>query len=119
MRSLIKLFTFTIIVGAAIFPVYAFASSDSGFKASGEGTGTVSGWTISNVHYQLSGKSALAEGVSFDLDAPAGTVSVKLSTTSATYASCTNVTAYHWQCDFPAGVRMSDMDVLNVIAVGN
>ena len=119
MRNLIKLFTFIIFVGAVLFPLYAFASSDSEAEISGEGTGTISGWTTSNVQYQLSNDPSLVKSVSFDLDAPAGTVSVKLSSQSAVFTSCTNVSAYHWQCDFSAGVSLASMDELRVIAVGN
>jgi hypothetical protein len=99
--------------------MYAFASSSSGANVSGEGAGTISGWTTSNVHYQLSEDPALVKSVSFDLDAPAGRVSVKLSSKSTAYTSCTSVTAYHWQCDFPSGVSLASIDELRVIATGN
>jgi hypothetical protein len=119
MRSVIKLFIFSILVGAILFPIYAFASSNSGANVSGEGIGMISGWTTSNVHYQLSQDPARVKSVSFDLDAPAGRVSVKLSSKSAAYTSCTNLTAYHWQCDFPSDVSLASMDEFRVIAVGN
>jgi hypothetical protein len=119
MRSLIKLFTFIVFIGAAIFPIYAFASSDSGVKASGEGAGAISGWTTSDIHYQLSSDPSLVKSVTFDLDAPTRTVSVKLDSNSATYTNCINMSVYHWQCDFPTGVSLSSMDEFHVIAVGN
>lgn len=119
MRSVIKLFTFIVLIGIGLFPIYAFASSDSGVKASGEGTGLISGWTTFNVDYQLANDPAFVNSVSFDLDAPAGTVSVKLSSRSTVYTNCINVNAYHWQCDFPSGVSIASMDELRVIAVGN
>ena len=119
MRSLIKLFVFIIFIGVAVFPIYAFASSNSGVQASGEGASSISGWNTSNIHYQLSGDPSFVKSVTFDLDAPAGTVSVRLNSESAAYANCTNVNVYHWQCDFPAGVRISSMNEFRVIAVGN
>ena len=119
MKSLIKLFTFIIFIGTVIFPVYAFASSNSEIKASGEGTGAISGWTTSNINYQLSSDPSLVKSVSFDLDGPASTVSVKLSSNSTAYANCTNVNVYHWQCDFTGGVSLSSIDEFHVIAVGN
>ena len=119
MKSLIKLFALIVFAGVAIFPVYALASSSSGVNVSGEGAGTISGWTTSNVHYQPSNDPSRVESVSFDLDAPAGTVSVKLSSTSTAYASCINLNAYRWQCDFPSGVSIGSMDEFRVIAVGN
>lgn len=119
MRSVIKLFTFILLIGVVLFPVYAFASSDSGVKASGEGTGLISGWITSNVHYQLAHDPSLVKSVSFDLNAPAGQVSVKLISKSTAYTNCTNVNAYHWLCDFPSDVSISSMDEFRVIAVGN
>ncbi len=119
MKTVIKLFTFVILIGAVLFPIYAFASSQSEAKVSGEGAGTISGWTTSNIHYQLSDDPAFVKSVGFDLDAPAGTVSVKLSSQSTVYANCTNLNAYHWQCDFPSGVSLTSLDELRVIAAGN
>lgn len=119
MGSPIKLFAFVIFVGAAIFPIYAFASSNSEPGTFGESTGTISGWTVSNIDYQLSDNPSFVKSVNFDLDAPARTVSVKLDTKSNVYANCTNVSTYHWQCDFPAGVRLSSMDEFRMVAVGN
>ncbi|RPI94644.1 MAG: hypothetical protein EHM40_05820 [Chloroflexi bacterium] len=119
MISLIKLFAVIVFAGVAIFPVYAFASSSSGAKASGEGAATISGWTTSDVHYRPSNDPSRVESVNFDLDAPASTVSVKLSSTSTAYTSCTNLNTYHWQCDFPSGVSIASMDEFRVIAVGN
>jgi hypothetical protein len=119
MRILIKLFTFVLFIGTAVFPIYAFASSNSEVKAAGEGTGAISGWTTSNINYHLANDPAWVKGVSFDLDGPANTVAVKLNSNSTTYANCTNVDGYHWYCDFASGVNLSSMDEFRVIAVGN
>lgn len=119
MRNLIKLFTFTILLGAALFSIYASASSNSGTKASGEGTAPISGWEVSNIHYQLANDPSLVKAVSFDLDAPASSVSVKLNSNSTTYTSCTNLNNYNWQCNFSEGISLSSMDEIHVIAVGN
>jgi len=119
MKNLIKLFAFIAFLGLSIFPAYGFASSNSGPKASGEGVGVISGWTVSEIKYQLSSDSALVSGVSFELDGAAGTVSVKLNSSSTQYTNCINTNGYHWQCDFPAGIGLADMDELQVIAVGD
>ncbi|MBK9928017.1 MAG: hypothetical protein IPP66_22325 [Anaerolineales bacterium] len=117
-KSLFTLFIFCVAIGIIIFPVYAFASTDSGPQASGEGIGTISGWVVSNVEYQSSNDPSLVGGVSFDLDKAAGNVSAKISSTSQ-YANCSNVYEYHWRCDFPAGISIASMDKLHVIATGN
>jgi hypothetical protein len=119
MRSLIKLFTFAIFIGAAVFPIYALASSPSEVKASGEGAGMISGWSTSNINYQLANDPALVSGVTFDLDGPANTVSVKLNSSSTAYTSCINVSAYRWECNFPTGISLASMDEFRVIAMGN
>ena len=119
MKNLIKLFAFIAFLGLVMFPTYAFASSNSGTKTSGEGVGTISGWMVSEIKYQLSSDPSLISSVSFDLNGAAGTVSVKLNSSSAAYTDCTNTNGYHWQCDFTAGVSLSSMDEFHVIAVGN
>ena len=119
MKNLFKLFVFTAILGIVIFPTYAFASSNSGMPASGEGVGTISGWEVSEVNYRLSSDPSLVSGVNFDLNGAADTVSVKLNSASAAYTNCTNTNGYHWQCDFPGGISLSSMDEFRVIAVGN
>lgn len=119
MKSLMKLFLYTSFVGAAVFPIYAFAAADSGSEIAGEGTGTISGWTTSNIHYQLASDPSLLNSVSFDLDAPASSVSISLSSTNAVYTSCARVHGYHWQCDLVLAIPVSSLDELRVIAVSN
>lgn len=119
MSNLIKLFALFLFLGAIIFPISAFASSHSGMGISGEGAAPISGWTVSNISYQVADSSALVNSVTFDLDAPARNVSVKLNSQANTFTPCTNTGAYHWQCSFQIGVQVSDMDEFRIIAVGN
>jgi len=119
MKSLFKLYVTCIVIGIVAFPVYAFASSNSGPAASGEGASTISGWVVSNLSYQLANDPSFVSGVSFDLDGTAGTVSVKLNSSGASYTACTNTYEYHWQCDLSSGMRLSDMSEFRVIAAGN
>ncbi|HEX9331690.1 MAG TPA: hypothetical protein VF896_07370 [Anaerolineales bacterium] len=119
MKSFFKLYVICIVIGIVAFPVYAFASSNSGPAASGEGASTISGWVVSNLSYQLANDPSFVSGVSFDLDAAAGTVSVKLNSSGAVYTACTNTYGYHWQCDLSSGVKLSDMNEFHMIAAGN
>ena len=119
MSNLIKLFAFLIFLGAILFPISAFASSNTGGGISGEGAAPISGWTVSNISYQLVNNSSMVNGVTFDLDAPAKDVSVRLNSQSNAFTACANVGANHWQCNFQAGVQVSSMDEFRVIAVGN
>jgi hypothetical protein len=118
MRNLVKLFAFLLFLGAVLFPVSAFASSNSGAEISGEGTAPISGWTVSNIHYQLSDNPSFVAGVAFDLDSPAGRVSVKLVSSETEFSNCTNPGGNHWECRVQ-GVGVASMDEFRVIAVGN
>jgi len=119
MTNLFKLFAFVALIGIVIFPTVAFASSNSGMHTSGEGVGAISGWAISNLKYQSSADPSMVSGVNFDLDGAANRVSVKLTSSDVQYTNCTNINDYHWQCDFPAGARISGLDEFHVIAIGN
>jgi len=119
MKSLFKLYVICIVIGIVAFPVYAFASSNSGPAASGEGAATISGWVVSNLSYQLANDPSFVSGVSLDLDGAASTVSVKLNSSGAIYTTCSNTYEYHWQCDFSSGAKLSEMNEFRVIAVGN
>ena len=118
MRNLFTLFAFLLFLGAILFPVSAFASSNSSAEISGEGVAQISGWTVSNIHYELSDDPTFVAGVAFDLDAPAGRVAVKLNSSESTFSDCTNYGANHWECSIQ-GVSVSGMDEFRVIAVGN
>ncbi len=119
MYNLIKLFAFALILGVALFSVPAFASSHSGVEISGEGVSQISGWVVSNVSYQLAENPSQVKSVSFDLNAPAGYVSVKMVSNSMDFSTCSNRGGYHWQCDLHANVTISSMDEFRVVATGN
>jgi hypothetical protein len=85
----------------------------------GEAAVAVSGWAISNIDYQYADDPSLLRSVTFDLDAPAEQVAVKLNASSTEFAACTNVGEFHWQCSFSTGVKLSSMDEFRVIAVGD
>ena len=119
MKSLVKLFAFALFLGIVVFTMSAFASSNSGPNLAGEAAMPISGWVISNLDYQYSDNPSIINSVTFDLDAPAEQVAAKLVSSSTEFAACTNVGGYHWQCNFHAGVEISSMDEIRVIAVGD
>lgn len=119
MRITIKLFAFSLLLGIIVFPISAFAASNAGPNVAGEAAVPISGWAIANLDYQTADDPSLVTSVTFDLDAPADKVSVKLESQATEFAACTNVGGYHWQCNFQAGVKVSSMDEFRVIAVGN
>jgi hypothetical protein len=119
MRNLSKLTAFILFLGAVVFPVSAFASSNSGVEALGEGAAPISGWVVSDISYQLSDNPSFVRSVTFDLDAPAKNVSVKLNSGTNEFAACMNISRYHWQCSFHAGIQVSSMDEFRLVAVDN
>lgn len=116
MSNLFRFFLFGILAGIAIFPIHAFASSNTGASVGGEGAGIISGWDVSNINYQPSSDPGRIASVEFDLNSPARKVSVKLVLDGSSYYQCANTGAYHWQCDLAGGVEISSMDEVRVIA---
>ena len=97
---------------------YAYADSNTmGAPAGGEGSGAVSGFVASDVHYDLvSGNPSVVEGVSFSLDVqpPAGsTLEVSLDG-GGTWSPCT-ASAADVDCSTPA-TPLSGVGELKVVA---
>ncbi len=116
MGNLFRFFLFGILAGIVILPIHAFASSNTGTPAGGEGAGIISGWDVSNISYEPSSDPTRVVRVEFDLNGPARNVSGKLVSGDSTYYQCANTGAYHWQCDLAGGVEISSMDEVRVIA---
>jgi hypothetical protein len=97
---------------------YAFTASNTvpGSK-SGSGSGTVSGYAVSNVAYQLSASTpSNIDNVTFTLDAAATTVKAKVVSGSSTYTSCSVAGGTDVTCDFSPDVTVASADQLSVIA---
>ena len=96
---------------------YAFAASNTvpATKA-GAGIGVVSGYTVSNIVYNLdTSNTTNLTSVEFDLDAAATTTRIKLVAAGTTWYSCSN-TLLHWTCAVSPSVALSTVDQLNVVA---
>jgi hypothetical protein len=105
---------------ALAFAAYAFTASNTvPATQAGDGSGAITGYTVSNIAYQLEAASpANIDSVSFDLSATAGTVKVKVVNASATYTNCTNTSGNSWSCDFSAGSQtVLSANEFRVIAV--
>ncbi len=101
--------------------VYGFAASNTvGASAAGDGSAAISGYTISNIHYNLNATNpATIDSMTFTV-APAipagGAVHVKLISTGTTYTSCTVTAGTNVSCTFAGGVPVLNADELRVIA---
>ena len=103
---------------------YAFAAANTVPESgAGDGSGTISGYTITNVTYDtMNGDTdpSTLDTVTFDI-APTGSasapteVSVKLVSSSTTWFSCTNTSGTTWSCTI-TGVNTLAADELRVVA---
>jgi hypothetical protein len=96
---------------------YAFTATNVvPAKKAGDGRGTVSGYTISNVVYTLDNSSPQnIASWQFDLDAAASEVRSKLVSSSSTYTACVHGAGFHWTCTLSTTIVSADQ--LRVIAV--
>lgn len=95
---------------------FAFAASNTvpGSYA-GEGSSTTSGYTVSNVVYNLNATTpSNIDSVTFALNASAATVKIRLVTTGS-YFNCTNTSGFNWSCT-TTGVTVAAADELRVVA---
>lgn len=110
------------IVAALAVAAFGFAASNSvpGSRA-GDGSGTVSGYTVSNIDYNLNTSNpADIDSVSFTLDASAGDVYAALVDSANTILgwsqACTNLGGNNWTCDFSPDVPVLPVTSLRVVA---
>ncbi|MEK6754014.1 MAG: hypothetical protein AABZ00_17280 [Chloroflexota bacterium] len=99
---------------------YAFAAANTvpATKA-GDGTGAVSGYTITSVVYTLNGTTPTTlDSVSFDLGAAATQVKAQLVATSGTWYACTLTAGTTWSCT-TTGLTVTSIDQLRVVAASN
>lgn len=98
---------------------YAMTSSNTFASAppkSGSGTGAISGFAVSNVHYELEAINPTAySAVTFDLDGIAGEVRAKVLGTATTFSTCSVTTGTSWTC--PITNTVAESDSLTVIAI--
>lgn len=111
-----------VIVAAAAalaFAAYAFTASNTvPASKAGDGSGGITGYTVSSIAYSLETDARYIDSVSFTLDAAAGTVKAKLVNASTTFTDCTNTGGNNWSCDFAAGSQtVLSADELRVVAV--
>ena len=112
-----------IIAAAAALALTAYAFTAGNTFAdpnnrAGDGSQNITGYEVSNIEYQLSSANpANIDSVSFDLDAAAGTVKVKVDASATDYTNCTGGPITGWTCNFLSDPAVVDADQFRVIAV--
>ena len=103
------------VVGGGSF-AYTASNTVGGTRA-GDGAGTISGYSVSNVSYTNDATTPTEiDVVTFDLDAAASTVKAKATSAGTSYTACQNTAATTWTCDFSPNVAVGAADQLSVVA---
>jgi hypothetical protein len=107
-----------VLVAAAVLAVSAsmtsaYTSTATGARG-GQGAGSVSGYAVSAVHFEL-GAGAAVSGVGFRL-APLGARSVHVQLAAGGPWFACSVAAGHAACPLPAGTSAAGADRLSVVA---
>ena len=99
---------------------YAFAAANTvPDTQAGDGSGTISGYTVSNIVYNLNSSDPSAlDSVDFTLSAAAANAQIKLVSAGSTWYTCTVVLGNDWTCA-TSGATVVSMDELRVVATSN
>lgn len=103
-----------LVLSAASFGL-AYSINDA--EITDKDNGMISGWKISNIHYQLGNNVAQLRSVEFDLDKPADLIWVAFTENPTSYFPCVNTMADHWICDVQE-TKVADMNQLRVVGTG-
>jgi hypothetical protein len=121
MRTLIgrSRFLGALVVAAAMASgAYAFTATNTvPASNAGSGSGTISGYTVSAIAYQLNATTpSNVDSVTFTLSANAATAKAKIVSGSSTYTSCSIAGGVNVTCDFSPDIAITTADQLSVIA---
>lgn len=118
-RRLVLIAALAMLASVAVYGLAASNTVPSGQV--GDGAGTISGYTVSDVTYTLNATtpSSLDE-VHFTLDASASTVKIKLVSAGSTWYTCALDTSTvgepnDWECD-TTGATVAASNELKVVA---
>ena len=103
------------VAGGAFTATNTFGAGGAG--AAGDGSAAISGFTITNVQYQLGANAAILAGVSFTLAPAASSAQVKVVSTATAFTPCTLTSGGTVAtCTFTTQPTVASADQLRVIA---
>ena len=107
-----------VVAGAMGTAAYAFTATNTvPASSAGSGSGTISGYTVSAVAYQLNATTPTdVDSVTFTLNANATTAKSKIVSGSTSYTSCTIAGGVNVTCNFSPDIAITTADQLSVIA---
>ena len=116
-KSAIKVFLIAIVVFSFATVAYASAAANTvPASKAGDGSGAITGYTVSAIHYVLNSTPTTIDSVTFTLNsAPVAgsTIKIKLVAAGSTWYTCTNVTTAV-TCT-TTGAAVSPADSLEVV----
>ncbi len=122
-RINLRLLVILAIIAIMATAAYGFAASNTvPTSRAGDGSGQISGYKVSGIHYTMDNASpANISAVAFTLNQPASTVQVKLMSSGDTWHACSptgsaTAPATDWTCSNITGVTVVDADNLEVAA---
>ena len=120
-----KVLSIIVIVIVLAVSAYAFAAANTvpATKA-GDGSGVISGYTVSNVAYNLNSTDPTSlDSVDFTLSAAATQAQIKLVAAGSVWYACDDgvSSGINWTCDTTVGTQatMGTVDELKVVAASN
>ena len=121
----LKVLSIVVVVIVLAVSAYAFAAANTvpATKA-GDGAGAISGYTVTNVAYNLNATDPTAlDSVDFTLSAAATQVQIKLVAAGSDWYVCDDgvSSGINWTCDTTVGTQatMGTVDELKVVAASN
>ena len=122
MSNTFKIMLIVLVVVIVSATAYAFAAANTvpDTKA-GDGSGTISGYTITNVAYGLNATDPTKlDSVTFTTSAAALHVKIKLVNAGTDWYDCTSLNTTDWTCNTTSPqATVATMDKLTVIATSN
>ena len=121
LRNMKVLFVLLVAMVLAV-SAYALAAANTvPTTKAGTGAGAISGYTVSNVVYNLNASDPTQlDSVDLTLDAAATNVQIKLVAAGSTWYDCTNGTGNDWSCDTTTPAQtVASLDELEVVANSN
>lgn len=112
-----RLLATLVVAGVLATATYAFTASNTvPASKAGDGSGTISGYTVSNVAYTLNATNpSNLDSVGFTLDSAASVAKIKLVSSGSTWYSCTNPSGNDWTCA-TTGAAVAPANQLQVVA---
>lgn len=107
-----------VVSGALATGAYAFTATNTvPASTAGSGNGTISGYTVSAIAYQLNATTPTdVDSVTFTLSANATSAKAKIVSGSTTYTACTIAGGVNVTCNFSPDIAITTADQLAVIA---